>query len=350
MHVIQGRNAHSILPEALYQMKYHGERRGSRNGPVMKFPMPATIHYKNPLERVVFWVERDCNPFFHFCESLWMLAGRNDVAFLSGIVARMSEYSDDGETFHGAYGHRWRNHFEIDQLDMVAKTLQANPDDRRCVVQMWDAHTDLGRSGKDFPCNTQVIFAVNNGALDMSVFNRSNDMVWGALGANTVHFSFLQEYMACRIGVSVGGYWQVSNNMHLYTEQHEELMESLSEHAHSHGHLTMGGGWLGDPYAMQQVAPFPLMSIPPEAWELELKKFMENPFALDFVDPFFARVAQPMFLAHQAFKKLPKGDNYDQALLLLEDVVATDWRKAAQDWILRRKATWLRARDDGPQY
>lgn len=347
MHVIQGRNAHILLPEALYQMKYHGVSRDSRNGPVVKFPGPATIQYKNPTERVVFWAERDCNPFFHLMESLWMLAGRNDTTFLTQFVARMIEYSDDGETFHGAYGHRWRKHFGQDQLSMVVQTLRANQDDRRCVVQMWDAESDLGRSGKDFPCNTQVVFSINGERLDMSVFNRSNDLVWGALGANAVHFSFLQEYMAARIGVEVGQYWQISNNMHLYTDQHQGLMERLAEEAHNY---PLAGTKVCDPYGLGHVSPFPLMSTDPASWERELFKFLEYPTCPNFEDPFFSHVAHPMFMAHQAFKMLPKGQNYDQALLLLEDVVASDWRKAAQEWILRRKANYLRALDDGPSY
>jgi hypothetical protein len=259
----------------------------------------------------------------------------------------MAEYSDDGETFHGAYGYRWRQHFEMDQLEFVVKTLQANPDDRRCVVQMWDSRTDLARSGKDFPCNTQVVFSINNGCLDMSVFNRSNDLVWGALGANAVHFSFLQEYMASRIGVRVGQYWQISNNMHLYTEQHEGLMERLADEAHNY---PTNGTVHTDPYARGQVSPFPLMSTDPASWERELFKFLGYPTCPNFEDPFFSHVAHPMFMAHQAFKMLPKGENYRTALSLLEDVVASDWRKAAMEWVLRRQTKFLRAQDDGPSY
>lgn len=345
MHVIQGRNAHTILPEAMYQMRYHGVSRDSRNGPVMKFPGPATICYANPLERVVFWAERDCNPFFHLMESLWMLAGRNDTAFLTQFVSRMSEYSDDGETFHGAYGFRWRQHFGADQLESVVQALSRNHDDRRCVVQMWDSRSDLGRSGKDFPCNTQVVFSVNDGCLDMSVFNRSNDLVWGALGANAVHFSFLLEYMAARIGVPVGKYWQISNNMHLYIEQHFDLMEQLSEEAHNYPAQAM---FPADPYSVGNVAAFPLMSTDPSSWERELFKFLEYPTCTNFVDPFFQQVAHPMFMAHQALKMLPRGENYKVAVELLEGVVASDWRKAATEWVLRRQANYLRAQDDGP--
>jgi thymidylate synthase len=54
--------------------------------------------------------------------------------------------------------------------------------------------------------------------LDLTVLCRSNDVVWGAYGANAVHFSVLQEYLAGRIGVDVGVMYQFSNNYHGYVD------------------------------------------------------------------------------------------------------------------------------------
>jgi thymidylate synthase len=73
--------------------------------------------------------------------------------------------------------------------------------------------------GKDVPCNTNAFFRVTNGKLDMMVNCRSNDIFWGAYGANAVHFSFLQEYVASSIGVEVGRYWQNSFNFHAYVDR-----------------------------------------------------------------------------------------------------------------------------------
>ena len=74
---------------------------------------------------------------------------------------RMKEYSDDGVVLHGAYGHRWREHFGGDQIEVVIQRLQADPNDRRCVVQMWDPLVDLNRAGVDVPCNTVIYFSNN---------------------------------------------------------------------------------------------------------------------------------------------------------------------------------------------
>lgn len=205
----------------------------SRNGEVLMIEEPVTITYQHPQEKVLFNQARDVNPFFHVFEALWMLAGREDVAPLSYFNSNIKNYSDDGKKFNGAYGNRWRNWkipgrplvddnwIAIDQLIEVADRLKRNPWDRRCVVEMWSVHSDLMRpKSLDNCCNTHIYFLVENEQyLNMTVCNRSNDMVWGMLGANVVHMSFLLEYMAARIGVKVGDYHQITNNLHVYTDK-----------------------------------------------------------------------------------------------------------------------------------
>jgi hypothetical protein len=81
----------------------------SRYGEVMVVDEPLTVTFEKPTERVLFNVARDANVFFHLYESLWMLAGRNDVAPLAYYNSRMPEFSDEGTVLNGAYGYRWRH-------------------------------------------------------------------------------------------------------------------------------------------------------------------------------------------------------------------------------------------------
>jgi hypothetical protein len=200
---IEARNVHAALPEALQIITTHAERDNSRNGPVYVAPFPVNTCYRRPTERVIFWGDRDANPFFHFMEALWMLCGRNDVAFPAAYARQIKEYSDDGLTFWGAYGNRWRYWFSFDQLNWAIRRLRANPEDRRVVIAMWDGGLDpqkVNDGGKDVPCNTQIFLSARRKmaetdirVLDMQVCCRSNDILWGAYGANAVHFSMLQE-------------------------------------------------------------------------------------------------------------------------------------------------------------
>jgi thymidylate synthase len=217
MIVLTGRNVQQIFPQAIETIFKMGSRRGSRDGDVLQAPEPVTTCYTSPHERILFWPSRDANPFFHLYESLWMLCGRNDVEPLKQFVSVFDRFSDDGATLHGAYGHRWRQAFGMDQLTMIADILKKNKDDRRCVLQMWDAQLDLGKQGKDVPCNDTATFQVDTqGRLQLSVFCRSNDLIMGAYGANVVQFSVLHEFMAAWIQVPLGNYYQISVNWHAY--------------------------------------------------------------------------------------------------------------------------------------
>lgn len=196
----------------------------SRNGEVRRLPMPVITHTTHPTRRVLFSPMRNANPFFHFMESLWMLAGRNDLPWLTHFNKRMAEFSDDGgKTQPGAYGLRWRRYWGYDQLDGIVRMLREDPSARRAVLSMWDAHPAgdphaARHGGADVPCNTHVYFRIVKGRLDMTVCCRSNDLWWGAHGANAVHFSVLQEYVAAACDVPVGSMYQLSNDYHLYTD------------------------------------------------------------------------------------------------------------------------------------
>ena len=359
MKVLRARNVHQALPLALDALRAGGVKRESRNGPVIMFAEPVTTVYERPTERVLFWPERDANPFFHLLESLWMLAGRNDVETVAAYVGRMRSFSDDGVTFHGAYGHRWRHHFDRDQLPLIIEALRANPDDRRQVLSMWDTRTDLGRQGKDLPCNLQATFQINvEGALDMMVTNRSNDIIWGAYGANAVHFSFLHEFMAHAIGVPVGQYRQVSANFHAYVDVLEKVQGLADEVPTPYSGPDGSASWADrDPYAARLVRPYPIMmGTDYTTWLADLDMFLENPNVVGFTDPFWRRVAGPILRAHAAYKHGEGTDRYAEALRILDDCRAMDWRLACQQWILRRqqqavaKAAAARAKDDGPAY
>ena len=331
MLVIEGRNVHELLPEALHQLKSHGVERGSRNGPVIMFPYPTTIVYGAPTERVMFWKERDANPFFHFMECLWMISGRNDVKWIEPYAGALARYSDDGIKFHGAYGHRWRKHFLKDQIFRAIDILSKDKDSRRVYIQMWDARADLDEEGKDFPCNVGLTLQINQlGGLDMVVHNRSNDLIWGALGANAVHFSFMQEYVASALNIPIGLYWQVSSNLHAYKEVHAKIADLADEAEDTFR------AYKNNPYMSGEVEPFPIMTTPQATWDQDLGIFMKEGPIVGFRDPFFRKVATPMWVAHKAYRDKTDPDRHLRAIDIMQQCGASDWKKACIEWLERR--------------
>ncbi len=227
MTTIQARNVNDAYNAGLELLKREGRVETSRLGPVKVTPFPVMTIYEKPCERVLFDSTRNANPFFHMAEAIWMLSGSNDIRWLANFNKQMLEYSDNGRTTHGAYGHRWRRHFSLDQLDAIIGMLRRDRQERKAVLAMWDVDSDLHTPNKDIPCNTHIYFRVIVNKLDMTVMCRSNDVIWGCYGANVVHFSFLQEFMASAIGVDVGKYYHFSNNYHIY-KHHWPLMESMA--------------------------------------------------------------------------------------------------------------------------
>ena len=327
MFVINADNVNDAWIKAKLLLNSEGIARPSRVGNVLEVPDPVTTKYMNPRERVLFDTKRNCNPFFHFFEGLWMLAGRNDVDFVSQFAARMMSFSDNGTTYHAAYGHRWRNHFGqrnqfgdggIDQLAEVIKLLKGNNAERRAVLQMWDPVVDLGNPGKDLPCNTAVYFKIRDGRLFMTVTNRSNDIVWGCYGANCVHMSMMMEYVASMIGVDMGPYHQISDSWHAYTEFWEP-----------YGGYDLEEG--NDPYQMGHVAPY-VMVKEPEFFDTDLMDWMAEPDAdKTYANPLLHEVALPMYLAWKAHK----AKDYELALHNASFIGATDWKLACYDWLTR---------------
>lgn len=317
--IIHGRNVNENYFNSIDRIRCIGNEEDSRNGKVLVAPWPIMTVTDRPTERVLFFPNRDANPFFHFFECLWMMSGSNDGKWLDRFVGDFSSrYGEEDGTIHGAYGARWRAWFDggMDQLTQCVDQLRRNPGDRRTVVSMWDPKADLGADVKDTPCNTHIYPRIVDGALDITVCCRSNDIIWGATGANAVHFSFVQEWMAAQIGVRVGKMYQLSNNWHAY----ENTLEKV------------GVPNILDHYSAGEVAPYPICQVP-DAWDEDLQLFMEDPeYARMYANDFFRQVAVPMWLVHSEWKH----GRREVAVSLVDNIAATDWREAARAWMQRR--------------
>lgn len=313
MKVIRATNVNDALISGIELLKKHGDPIVVRGMKTLECDEPVTTVYEYPWQRVLFDERRDANPFFHFMESMWMLGGRNDVAFLSQFNSTIHQFSDDGETFYGAYGYRLRKLFGIDQFAEAIKKLQKDRTSRQCVLAMWNPNSDLIAESRDIPCNDLIMLKVRNGALNMTVCCRSNDIIWGCYGANAVHFSYIHEYLASMIGVSVGTYRQISDSFHGYIDRKDwEKLQNLPEPTTYH-------------YPYYRMITY----IP--TFDQELEHFLNGTKpAGGWENKFFTDVAIPMKSAWFEHKETKGGWYYAD---MIRDLA---WRKACMDWLLRR--------------
>jgi len=329
MFVLNVRNAHEGLWQGLHYLKFNGLEQESRNGPVVRADGPVSTVYHSPMERVVFWPTRDANPFFHTYEALWMLAGRNDVRSVARYVKQMMAYSDDGVTIHDAYGYRWRKHFQFDQLKKIIGILKRNPLDRQCVLEMWDAPSDLDRGGKAVPCNLIATFQVDpfyKNNLNMVMFNRSNDIIWGTYGANAVHFGFLLEYVSRNAGFKPGTYTQISVNYHAYKDQYDKNI----------GIVTKYDDLNVPPFSYPRWIPMPAEADALIEGVLDSADNMGYPIVnygtrLYDTDEWGSMMHRMMW-AHQFYR----AKELESALSVLRDAPDCDWTQAGKEWITRR--------------
>jgi len=329
MHTIHARNVSEAFVDGMNLLYENGVERESRAGTVLEYPTCVATVYEKPWERVLFNPARDANPFFHLMESLWMLRGQRDVETVARYNKRMDDYSDDGEIFHGAYGHRWRNHFSqdyrvLDQLKIIIRRLSKDPDDRRCVLQMWDASYDLNVNKVDVPCNTHVYFKirdvydatqVNKYTLHMTVCCRSNDIIWGAYGANAVHFSMLHQYVADCLDIEMGPYIQISDSFHAYQDIFGDKVISLVMH----------DGWKTldtyDDYNFTHTR----FKIP------HLLDASEHTF---YTSAFYKELIEPMVKAWDFWKIGEWQSAYDT---VSSQMLIEDWRHVCLQWLERRE-------------
>lgn len=309
------RNCNDAFPVTMMYLREKGVSLPSRAGTVLEYPEPVSIMYSNPMERVLFSPERNINPFLHFFEPLWILAGQNDVAFMSNLVKRFEEYSDDGVTYAAAYGHRLRH--PSDQIAKAIARLKKNPDDRQVVLQI-RRPDDLWYTGKDTACNTSIMLKIRDGKLNCHVQNRSNDAIWGgpAGGANYPQFTVLQEYIAGHVGCGIGVYHQTTDSMHVYTDNPQWCkLKDLSVSVY-------------DPYEVGMVKPRSMME-EPNLFDIDLFDFFLRGKRSEFESAYFNEVVAPMWVSFVSWKENKTGD--EQALY----VKAEDWQMVTVNWIKR---------------
>jgi thymidylate synthase len=319
--IIHGRNVNEVYAKGVKMILEKGEEEDSRLGRVLVAPGPVISTYYRPDERVLFTKYRDANPFFHLMEAIWMLAGEQAAKWPTYFNKQMAEYANHRGNYDGAYGYRWRRMFGKDQITEVVKELKTDPKSRRAVIGMWTPDVDLRADSKDIPCNTHIYFDARGGQLNMTVCCRSNDAIWGAYGANAVHMSILQEIVAAGVGIPLGHYRQMSNNLHIYMD--------IPKISYATMHVEEDNR-----YTTHPESAMPLMNGTDVLRFLsECEIFLKHAYIpLSYGNEFLSEVCVPMYLSWVKHKEL----NYGAAIDYANAIGDYYWRTACLEWLTRR--------------
>lgn len=174
---------------------------------VLEEPKPTIITLVDPTNNVVRLKGRNLNYAFMIRELLWYMSGDAKLKPLKFYNPKMAEYSDDGIYLDGAYG-KWIT----PQLPWLLRKLTEEHTTRQAVIQILPPC--FGPS-KDVPCTLSLHFQIRSEQLSLTTHMRSEDTYMG-LPYDLFSFTSIQQLIAAKLGIKLGTYHHIVNNLHLY--------------------------------------------------------------------------------------------------------------------------------------
>lgn len=319
MHSFVHRNISFATAAGLHDLLSYGAIIDVRESRVRELRNRVTI-LSRPRERCLFLPHRGNNIVASLAETIWMLAGRDDIDWLSAYLSRAKDFSDNGSTWRAAYGPRLRAWNGIDQLAETRRLLLEQESSRRAVMSLYDPDRDFVAS-KDIPCNNWLHWLVRDQQLHLTVGVRSNDLMWGFSGINSFEWSVLQEMMAFWVGAKIGDATYLASSFHLYAH-HDERARKITDAFR--GVSAYDFGLTAPPFQ----TPFHEFDRVLEAWfsleaQIRLNPDVAYPIQRHIEDPFLAGALQLIRLHHGANGGWdPKRISEELAMLPATDLTA----------------------------
>lgn len=211
--------------EALHDIMLNGREVSPRGKLTKEIPQRTMeVDMRRP---VLVVPDRKLSYTFMAAEAHWILSGDNRVETIAPYNKNISQFSDDGVKFFGAYGPKI-----IGQLEYVVDKLAEDQNTRQAGLTIW---RECPTATKDVPCTVAIFFNIRDGLLNAHVFMRSSD-VWLGIPYDVFNFSMLA-HIVCgclrvQYGVEVepGVLYLTAASSHLYEvhfEQARQLLDKL---------------------------------------------------------------------------------------------------------------------------
>lgn len=231
---IRGEDINDTVLLALEYIMNRGKEIQTRNGSA-RFVNDITLQIDNPQRRHLSLDGRKYNIYQLMAETFWVASGSGEISpFLEFFLPRAKNYSDDGKTWHGAYGPRMLAHGQLE--DLIATFRREGLSTRRAILMIADPALDNltaikekydSEAPKDIPCNREIVFYVVDNKLNAKVIQRSGDMIFGTGSINPFEFTFIQEMVYNMLleyfpELELGVYrWHITN-AHIYSDYYDQ--------------------------------------------------------------------------------------------------------------------------------
>jgi thymidylate synthase len=163
--------------------------------------------------------ERKLDYRFMAAEAFWILSGDSRVETIAPFNSKISQFSDDGKSFFGAYGPKI-----MGQMPYVIDKLIEDRVSRQAVLTIWrECPPPLT---KDVPCTVAMCFTLRESKINVHVFMRSSDL-WLGLPYDVFNFSMVGHYVCAQLNserfvgtirgrISPGALYLTAVSSHLY--------------------------------------------------------------------------------------------------------------------------------------
>jgi thymidylate synthase len=183
-----------------------------------KYLRNISFTIKEPMDNIITTKWRRFNLKYAEREWQWYLSANRNIDALEPPVPKIwKQISDDNGNTFSNYGWQWHRG---NQLNYVINELRKNLNSRRACISIYDGKENHSWV-RDVPCTLAICFYIENDKLCMSVYMRSNDLVFGFCN-DQYCFSKLQQKIANELNIKVGYYHHSATDFHIY-ERHYKL-------------------------------------------------------------------------------------------------------------------------------
>jgi len=168
---------------------------------------------------------------FMAAEAHWILSGSDRVEDIAPWNKRIADFSDNGETFFGAYGPKL-----MDQIRYVVSKLDQDKDTRQAGMTFWRENPP---ETKDVPCTIAMFFNIRDGHLNNHTFMRSSD-AWLGIPYDVFNFSMIAHLICGLLNIGIddatkqikpGTLYLTAASSHLYEEHWKSAIYCVQDNA-----------------------------------------------------------------------------------------------------------------------
>jgi len=201
-----------LSPTSAFKQLFHKISNEGEDFANTKALFNQSFTIESPIQKIISAPERKFNLDYAEYEWDWYLSGNRDATEIADRAKIWKQMMVPGTTeVNSNYGYFWNYN---NQLDRIIEDLKTNKETRRAIVVHYDIN-ELDRYKYDTPCNDVLNFYIKDNKLQLTVFARSIDLVFGFCN-DQFTFARLMELVSEKTGYKVGSMHWLITNLHIY--------------------------------------------------------------------------------------------------------------------------------------